>query len=217
METIREEERTSIAREIHDELGQQLTGLKMDISWLNKKVPKENKVVHEKISGMLSLVDATVKMVRRIATELRPGILDDLGLIDALQWQSHEFEKRTGITCSFSTTFKDPVFEKHLSTGIFRVFQETLTNVARHAKASEIMTVLEKNDDSIVLQVHDNGQGFNETEIKGKKTLGLVGMKERAKMFGGNLTIQSAAGKGTKIILRVPMRLTGITELELIK
>src|SRR5690349_8235534 len=124
LETIREEERTSIAREIHDELGQQLTGLKMDISWLNKKVPKENKIVQEKISGMLSLVDTTVKTVRRISTELRPGILDDLGLIDALQWQSHEFEKRTGITCSFNTTFKDPSFEKHLSTGIFRVFQE---------------------------------------------------------------------------------------------
>jgi PAS domain S-box-containing protein len=217
LETIREEERTNIAREIHDELGQQLTGLKMDISWLNKKIPKENKIVQDKISGMLSLVDTTVKTVRRISTELRPGILDDLGLIDALQWQSHEFEKRTGILCSFSTTFTEPSFEKHLSTGIFRVFQETLTNVARHAHASEIMTVLEKRDDNIILQVHDNGDGFNETEIKGKKTLGLIGMKERAKMFGGNLSVQSAVGKGTKITLQVPMRLTGITEGELIK
>ena len=217
LETIREEERTSIAREIHDELGQQLTGLKMDISWLNKKVPKENKIVQEKIAGMLSLVDTTVKTVRRISTELRPGILDDLGLIDALQWQSHEFEKRTGITCGFNTTFKDSTFEKHLSTGIFRVFQETLTNIARHAHASEIMTHLEKIEDNIVLQVHDNGKGFNEVEIKGKKTLGLIGMKERAKMFGGNLTVQSAVGKGTKITLRVPLRLAGITENELIK
>jgi PAS domain S-box-containing protein len=217
LESIREEERTNIAREIHDELGQQLTGLKMDISWLNKKVPKENKMVQEKISGMLTLVDATVKTVRRISTELRPGILDDLGLIDALQWQSHEFEKRTGIVCSFSTTFTDRPFEKNLSTGIFRVFQETLTNVARHAQASEIMTVFEKQDDSIILQVYDNGQGFNETEIKGKKTLGLVGMRERAKMFGGNLSVQSAVGKGTKITLQVPMRLVGITESELIK
>jgi len=217
LETIREEERTNIAREIHDELGQQLTGLKMDISWLNKKIPKENKVVQEKISGMLSLIDSTVKTVRRISTELRPGILDDLGLIDALQWQSHEFEKRTGILCSFSTSFTDSPFEKNLSTGIFRVFQETLTNVARHAHASEIMTIFEKHDDSIILQVHDNGLGFNETEIKSKKTLGLIGMKERAKMFGGNLSVQSAVGKGTKITLRVPMRLSGITESEHIK
>ncbi len=217
LETIREEERTSIAREIHDELGQQLTGLKMDISWLSKKINGESKVVHEKISGMLSLVDETVKTVRRISTELRPGILDDLGLVDALQWQSHEFEKRTGITSKFDTSFSESSFEKKLSTGIFRVFQETLTNIARHAQASKINTSFERQEENLVLRIKDNGKGFNESEIKVKRTLGLVGMKERAKMFGGNLDIKSQAGKGTEITLSVPMRLTDSTVTELMK
>ncbi|CAN5432357.1 hypothetical protein BH11BAC1_BH11BAC1_02820 [soil metagenome] len=217
LETIREEERTNIAREIHDELGQQLTGLKMDISWLNKKIPGDNISVHEKIAGMISLIDETVKTVRRISTELRPGILDDLGLLDALQWQSHEFEKRTGIATKFDTTFSESSFEKNLSTGIFRVFQETLTNVARHAHASKIVTSFDRRDENFVLRVSDNGKGFDEKEIKSKRTLGLVGMKERAKMFGGNLSVQSESGKGTVITLSVPMRISESTITEVIK
>jgi len=217
LETIREEERTNIAREIHDELGQQLTGLKMDASWLNKKIPSDNKVLLDKVSGMITLIDETVKTVRRISTELRPGILDDLGLIDALQWQSNEFEKRTGIACMFQTSFTESPFGKKLSTGIFRVFQETLTNVARHAHASEIKTFLERENEDIILKVHDNGTGFEEAEIKNKKTLGLIGMKERAKMFGGNLTVLSAVGKGTVITLQVPMRMAASPETDLVK
>ena len=217
LERIREEERTSIAREIHDELGQQLTGLKMDISWLNKKIIHESKAVREKIGGMISLVDETVKTVRRISTELRPGILDDLGLIDALQWQSHEFEKRTGITTRFDTSFTDSSFEKNLSTGIFRVFQETLTNVARHAHATEINTLFERQGENLVLRVGDNGKGFDETEIKHKRTLGLVGMRERAKMFGGELAVTSKTGKGTVITLSVPMQLTESIVTEVMK
>lgn len=216
LESIREEERTNIAREIHDELGQQLTGLKMDASWLNKKISRENKVVHEKITGMIALIDETVRTVRRISTELRPGILDDLGLIDALHWQSNEFEKRTGIACRFNTTFKESSFEKKLSTGIFRVFQETLTNVARHAHASEIKTTFEREDENVILKVYDNGKGFEESEIRNKKTLGLVGMKERAKMFGGNLIVESATGKGTVITLQVPLKISS-NETDLLK
>jgi PAS domain S-box-containing protein len=207
LENIREVERANISREIHDELGQQLTGLKMDTSWLIKRIEPENKIIHERLAGMISLIDDTVKKVRRISSELRPGILDDLGLIDALQWQSNEFEKRTGITCYFHTSLSDFPFDKSLSTGLFRVYQETLTNIARHAQASEVNTTLEKNDESILMHVRDNGTGFDESVIRKKQTLGLLGMKERAIMFGGKLHVTSSPGNGTSISLEVPLRI----------
>jgi PAS domain S-box-containing protein len=206
LETVREEERTNIAREIHDELGQQLTGLKMDLSSLNKKIPVENKAARKKIASMMALLDITMKTVRHISSELRPGILDDLGLTDALTWQSSEFEKRTGVHCQFKSKLRLRSFEKNLSTGIFRVYQETLTNVARHAKATKVSTTLEADSDSITLKVQDNGKGFNEAEIKNKNTLGLIGMKERAMMFGGKLSIESEKGKGTVVTLLVPIK-----------
>ena len=176
----------------------------MDASWLSKKISDGNELIREKLAGMISLIDDTVKTVRRISTELRPGILDDLGLVDALDWQSSEFEKRTGIHCTFKTVSSDLTFEKNISTGIFRVYQETLTNVARHAEATEVKTFLEKRDGRIVLQVSDNGIGFDNSEVKTKNTLGLIGMKERAKMFGGKIFIQSAVGKGTEVLLEIP-------------
>lgn len=207
LQSVREEERTSIAREIHDELGQQLTGLKMDASWLLKKIPSEEKNMHDKISGMIKLLDSTVNTVRRISTELRPGILDDLGLIDALDWQSNEFEKRTGIHCEFKSSPAESQFEKNLSTGIFRVYQETLTNVARHSNATSIKTTFELSGDNIILKVQDNGNGFDEDAVRKKNTLGIIGMKERATMFGGKLSIESSIGKGTVIHLQVPMKI----------
>lgn len=206
LETVREDERTSIAREIHDELGQQLTGLKMDAAWLNKKIPLKDKKVHKKISGMISLIDKTMTTVRHISSELRPRILDDLGLVDAMDWQSNEFEMRTGIRCRFKPQLKKRKFEKNLSTGIFRVYQETLTNVARHAEATKINTSLVADNGNIILKVEDNGKGFDEAEIKNKNTLGLLGMQERAMMFGGKIIIKSQKGKGTVVTLQVPRK-----------
>ncbi|MEO8151396.1 MAG: PAS domain S-box protein [Bacteroidia bacterium] len=205
LQTIREEERTRIAREVHDELGQQLTGLKMDVSWINKKIPPDEKIVHEKIDGMITLIDETVKTVRRISSELRPGILDDLGLIAALEWQSSEFEKRTGISCKFNSEISELDIEKDMTTGIFRVYQETLTNVARHANATQVEAQIENDNGLIILTVKDNGQGFEMDEAKSKNTLGLIGMKERTKMFGGEINIQSEKGKGTVITIKVPI------------
>ncbi len=206
LETIREEERTTISREIHDELGQQLTGLKMDASWLSRKIPQHETILQEKITTMIALIEDTVKSVRRISSDLRPGILDDLGLIDALDWASVEFERRTGIECKFKPTVEDVSFEKNLSTGIFRVYQEALTNVARHAGASRIKTTFDKSTDNWVLVIEDDGKGFDSSDVISKKTLGLVGMKERAKMFGGKLNIASMAGVGTVIRLEVPLK-----------
>jgi len=207
LQTIREEERTSIAREIHDELGQQLTGLKMDASWLRKKIGAEDYSLQEKLNGMMSLIDDTVKTVRRIASDLRPGVLDDLGLAAALEWQSSEFEKRTGIACHFYSDVRELQIEKDLATGIFRIYQETLTNVMRHSGATSVQSVLEQNETDLKLSVHDNGVGFDAIEAKNKKTLGLTGMRERALMLGGEIKINSKNDEGTLVVLTIPLHL----------
>jgi signal transduction histidine kinase len=192
-----------MAREIHDELGQQLTGLKMDVSWIIRKSTSADKVIGEKLSAMITLIDETMKTVRRISSELRPGILDDLGLIPALEWQTQEFEKRTGIKTLFHAAVNDFTPERELSTNIFRVYQEALTNIARHANASLVKTELQQVNGLVSLVVEDNGQGFDTNGVK-KNSLGLVGMKERARIFKGELIIDSKRSHGTVIMLKVP-------------
>ncbi|HLP19677.1 MAG TPA: sensor histidine kinase, partial [Chitinophagales bacterium] len=203
LQTVREDERTSIAREIHDELGQQLTGLKMDVSWLKKLTT--DSVVLDKLQGMLALIDDTIKTVRRISSDLRPGILDDLGLLSALEWQSNEFEKRTGITSDFNALDITASFSRDVATGVFRIYQESLTNVARHANAQKVSTLIEQRDNELILTITDDGVGFDISRVGDKKTLGLLGMRERALMFNGKLTIESQKQKGTIIILKVPL------------
>lgn len=203
-----EEERTHIAREIHDELGQQLTGLKMDAAWIGKKITHENDVVVEKVRTMISLIDETIRSVRRIASELRPGILDDLGLIAALEWYCQEFSGRTGIPCKFSSAFDRDDVERSLSINIFRVCQETLTNVARHAHAKQVAATLEEVEQFIILTITDDGVGFDMEGVKSKKSLGLIGMRERALLFQGELQIESKIGIGTTVTLKVPFART---------
>ena len=205
LEQVREEERTAIAREIHDELGQQLTGLKMDASWISKRIKDEDKSIQVKLGGMLSLIDDTVKSVRRISTQLRPGILDDLGLVAALEWQCNEFKQRTGINVNFFTELSYVNKEGNLLINIFRVHQEALTNIARHAKATEIKTLLTIENGYLNLIITDNGIGFDMEEARRKKSWGLIGMKERALLFQGELTIESERLKGTVITLRIPL------------
>lgn len=206
LEHAREAERTHIAREIHDELGQQLTGLKMDISWLNRRLKSQDEEVQKKIDETLALVDGTVKTVRRIATELRPSILDDLGLDAAMEWQSEEFQKRSDITCVFNSNISDITVAPDIATGIFRIYQECLTNVARHSGASMVNAFLQIKDNILVLTILDNGKGFIEREIEEKKTLGLLGMKERAMLLGGSYEITSKPGKGTSVLIIVPLK-----------
>lgn len=205
LQTVREEERAAISREIHDQLGQQLTGLKMDISWIAKKVTAENEDLQNRIKEMIGLIDETVVTVRRISSNLRPGILDDLGLIAALEWQSSEFEKRTSISCKLAYSDGEIYLERDMATAIFRVYQETLTNVMRHAHATEVNTRLEKTSHEIILSITDNGKGFDANDTKNKKTLGLIGMKERALMFNGEMNIESTPGKGTTVTLKIPI------------
>jgi len=205
LESIREEERTCIAREIHDELGQQLTVLKMDASWIGKKVPRDEAAIQEKIGDMIALIDDTVKTMRRIASELRPGILDDLGLLPALEWQSSEFEKRCGIECKFSSKISDLKIDKKVATGLFRIYQEALTNVARHSGATMVQTAFDYGDgNNLVLVINDNGKGFDSEILKTKTTLGMAGMKERVTLMSGEIVIGSIRSKGTTILIKVP-------------
>jgi PAS domain S-box-containing protein len=205
IENIREEEKIKIAREIHDELGQQLTGLKMDISWLARRLDPGDTSIQSKLKEILQLLDETVKSVRRIASELRPGLLDDLGLIAAIEWQGQEFEKRSGISVSFTFSGSDEAINSRVSTGLFRIFQESLTNVARHARAKQILVTLNVNAHEANLQISDDGVGFDAQEVENKKTLGLLGMNERTMMMGGKYTIASEPGKGTQVMVVVPM------------
>jgi PAS domain S-box-containing protein len=206
IEDIREEEKIKIAREIHDELGQQITSLKIDVSWLSKKLEPDNEILYKKTKDVLLLLDETVKSVRRIASELRPGILDDLGLVAAIEWQSNEFEKRSGIKTQFNYFPDDFVTPKNISTGLFRIFQESLTNVARHAEASEIVVSINRTGNGVILKISDNGKGFDLSTFGQKRTLGLLGMKERTMMMGGKYDIFSEKGKGTTVFVTVPLK-----------
>lgn len=204
LEKIREEERTRIAREIHDELGQQLTALKMDAAWVQKKISSSQPESDLRLSDMMLLIDETIKSVRRISSELRPSILDDLGLIAALEWQSEDFSKRTAIHVTFRNKVSDFNPDPNTATQVFRIFQESLTNIARHAEATEISILLEQDESNMLLHITDNGKGFDTEEIGQRKTLGMLGMRERTLLFNGELTIKTAAGKGTKVTLKIP-------------
>jgi signal transduction histidine kinase len=205
LESIREEERTRISREIHDELGQQLTGLKMDIAWLNKRM-KERPELGEKLQSMLSLVDDTIHSVRRISTELRPGILDDLGLIPAVEWQCSECEKRNGIECNFRAEVEeDAEFPPPVSTAVFRIVQEALTNVVRHSEATVIDVEMRTDEENLVVAIQDNGRGITGSEITNTTSLGLLGIRERAELLGGECSITGRKDKGTLIMLNIPL------------
>ena len=201
-DTVREDERRSIAREIHDELGQALTALKIDVDWLSRKLPEEAGV-GGKLRSMSNILAGTVDSVRRIAENLRPGMLDDLGLAAAIEWQVEQFGERTGIDCELIMNREEFNLDDRLATCIFRIIQETLTNVARHAGADRVEVSLVEENGEIELEVSDNGRGFHESPKKG--SYGLLGMKERVKMLGGEVAVSSSPGRGTSVRVRLPI------------
>lgn len=205
LQDIREEERTHMAREIHDELGQQLTGLKMDLFWINRRLKTDDREITEKLKATLDLIDTTITTVRKIATELRPSILDDLGLVAALEWQGEEFEKRADIKVSFHSSLKETLVLPDASTALFRIYQELLTNVARHSGAGLVNTRIYMDEGNLYLTVEDNGAGFDIENIISKKTLGLRGIKERTSLIGGTYEIKSIPGSGTSVVISVPL------------
>jgi signal transduction histidine kinase len=202
--SVREEERAHIAREIHDELGQVLTGIKMEVGWLAKRL-KEPELL-EKTDSMSKLIDSTVQTVRKIATGLRPEMLDDMGLVAAIGWQAKDFQKRTGIRCRVKLPPETTKLDIDVATTAFRIFQEILTNVARHSRATRVDIDLGVTDEQVSLEVHDNGVGIAESDLHGRKSLGLLGMHERALLFGGEVSITGSPGHGTRVAVTIPTR-----------
>ncbi|TGJ99492.1 GAF domain-containing sensor histidine kinase [Leptospira semungkisensis] len=209
LQEVREEERLLVAREIHDELGQLLTVLKIDITLLKnniqKKVPEAVDLFSD-IKSMIKVADTAIESVQRIATELRPMILEDLGLIEGIEWYSKDFQKRTGLVCELSVKAENLPGDKEYSIALFRIFQEALTNIARHADASRILISLEEEAHFLILRIEDNGVGISQTQLKDHKSLGLVGMRERAIVLGGELTVLGQKGKGTSVVVKIPLR-----------
>jgi len=207
LQDIREEERAAMAREVHDELGQQLTGLKMDLAMIQRKGPLADTAwLAAKTQSTMELLDTTIRTVRKIASELRPSILDDLGLVSALDWQGQEFMKRSGIDTHFDTDGSIPDLLPGVSIGMFRICQESLTNVARHAGAKHVSITLRSVDQRLTLTIRDDGRGIDlGIPDRNGKTLGLLGMKERALMMGGVLTIDSKPGEGLSLSVAVPL------------
>lgn len=199
MDAITEEERTRIAREIHDELGHLLTALKLDIEGLINQSEYSVDMVKSELDAMIDMIDSLIDSVRKIATDLRPGILDHLGLFPAIEWQIRQFRLRTKMCCSFAPGEMDVTFDKNETSIIFRILQEILTNVTRHSNAKKVNVSLTKRDDYFVLKVVDNGVGFEPNGNNQTSSLGLMGMQERALSIGGEIQIESAPGKGTAI------------------
>ncbi len=203
LEQVREEERTRIAREIHDELGQALTGLKLDLSWFAGRLPNQP-LLAEKSAAMLKLIDSTVNAVRRLSTELRPAVLDNLGLSAAIEWLAQEFQRRTGVSCEFITPEDDLVLDKDRTTALFRIAQEALTNVARHARARSVHILLERDGTQLLLRITDDGRGIADLEQHSTHSFGLLGMRERAHLLGGTFEIAGRAGEGTTLTVQLP-------------
>lgn len=205
LQTVREEERKRIARDIHDDLGQVLTALNFDLSCIEEMLDKKQKPVIEKTRQAISLVDAAIDKVQKISWELRPTVLDDLGIAAAVEWQAKEFQSRTGIKCTLSFDPAKTVLDKGLTTEIFRVFQEALTNVARHAKATKVDISMKKTDGNIVMQISDNGRGITKREIEAPESIGLTGMRERVYPWKGEVQITGMLKKGTTVTVTVPV------------
>jgi PAS domain S-box-containing protein len=206
LQILLEEERTRISREIHDELGQSLTALKLDLSSIRRKIFSEGRTEESgKVHEVELAVNRIIRTVRKIATDLRPGILDELGVIPAIEWVAKDFQRRTGISCKVAGREADRISDPTLSTAVFRIVQEALTNVSRYAAASQVNVGLEKKGDTLTVEVRDNGIGIMEGKIFDPKSLGLIGIRERVLLLGGEALISGNPGGGTLVRVILPM------------
>jgi two-component system sensor histidine kinase UhpB len=178
----------------------------MDLSWLTKRIPEDQKPVLEKIQEMSNLTGTTLKIVQRISTELRPGLLDDLGLVAAIEWQAEEFQNKTGVECKLTVSAEDIVVDGKRASALFRIFQEALTNVARHAQATRVTVSLKEKDGNLDLIVRDNGKGITKEQISDPKSFGLIGIRERVHPWEGEVEISGKSSKGTMVRVRIPIR-----------
>jgi signal transduction histidine kinase len=203
-QSVREQEKSRIARELHDELGQALTALKMDVNWLRERVVDKPEK-EEKLAAMEALLDRTVAATRRISADLRPLMLDDLGLVPAVEWLVENFATRTGVSCQLHLSDPEPELHDPYATAVFRIVQEALTNVARHAGATRVDAWIRQSDGKVSISVVDNGQGFSPTDARKPKSFGLLGLRERAYLLGGDAKIESTPGLGTRVEVTLPI------------
>jgi PAS domain S-box-containing protein len=206
LQKIREEERTSIAREIHDELGQQLTAIKMDVAWIDKKTPEETTDIKRKLKNIIGLLDGSNQSIRRILSELRPRILDEHGWLEAIEWLGRQFSEATGIPVKCTTPERDIKVSEQIATCIFRVSQEAFTNITRYARAKNVLISIKIIEENIVVIIEDDGTGFDPASVQHKKTFGILGMKERVLSLAGKFELISSIGKGTKITVSLPYK-----------
>jgi PAS domain S-box-containing protein len=205
LQEIREQERAFLSRELHDELGQALTGIKMDIRWIERRLPEDSTSIVERLHSIITLIDDAILAVQRISTELRPPALDDFGLSEAIKTMVMDFEKRAKLTCRLISTPKRIVINREMSTEVFRIVQAALTNVARHAGAKNVRILLQKTGDKLIVEVRDDGRGITKKEINDLNSIGLTGMRERACAMEGNLEISGIRGKGTTVALHLSL------------
>lgn len=210
LQVVREEERTQLARRIHDDVGQALIGLKMDLAWLGRNITKARDrppaaKISERLESMAEALGETIQTVRDTASDLRPGLLDDVGLAATIAWQANQFETRTGVKCIFVGPDEDLGLGRDQTTALFRICQELLTNIAQHAGATTVRIVLTKSEDNMTLEVSDDGKGIEDEQIASSGSLGILGMRERAQILGGELSITGRPGKGTAATVRIPL------------
>ena len=204
MENVREEERRKMAREIHDELGQALTVLKMDIKWLSHHLTDDKNQIEDKLDAISDRIDATVHTVQRVSSELRPGILDDLGVSAAIEWQANEIRDRVNISFDIVSTPEDIILDATSSITLFRIFQETLTNIVRHSGATQVEVILNQDQENTTMTVQDDGRGISRQQVSDPASLGLIGMRERVSNIDGLFELSSEPGKGTTISISIP-------------
>jgi signal transduction histidine kinase len=204
LQSAREEERKRIARDIHDELGQDLTALKLELSLLKDELGDSGISVGRRLENMAALLDATIRSVSRIISELRPRLLDDLGLTAAMEWQVSDFQKRAAVAVALSIYPREILLDSERSTALFRILQESLSNVSRHSGATRIAVSLTEIDGIVELDVRDNGQGIQPKQLEDDRSFGLIGIRERARSLGGTAEILGSPGEGTRVVVRFP-------------
>jgi two-component system sensor histidine kinase UhpB len=209
LQRAREQERAVIARRIHDELGQVLTALAMDVAWLEARLGARLPPLSDKCRAMAGQIEQAIGRVRTLATELRPAVLDDLGLVPAIEWEIQQFTLRTGVECALDLPAQPPVLDSERATDVFRILQEALTNVARHAGARRVEVRLWADPRRLELEVRDDGRGIGSAEAADRRSLGLLGMRERALRWGGGMEVGPRHGGGTCVRLTVPLRGSG--------
>jgi signal transduction histidine kinase len=209
LQDVREQERRLIAREIHDELGHQLTALKIDVVSLERELQRVSSGLASRAASMKALLDQVIGSVRRLSSELRPGILDDFGLVAAIEWQVEAFEEHTGIAIDLTLDADDTGLAAPLQTGVFRILQESLSNVSRHARADHVEILLRRGPTELRLEVRDNGAGFAAAKLNEPSGYGLTGMRERAIALGGAFRIDGRPGQGTTVAVTLPLDGTG--------